>query len=190
MATMAVGERFTLKDDEVLDVEYIRTLQTQPKKSKDKNGRDVVPVDYAQMRYGSTSFTINTEKDVAVVADEDQRDDICAITLEISEFEEEDIDDAGNAVLDAQQNPLMKKRRGLQFVSLMTYKTKIARDTRRAQASVAAEGAAHAARVQWGLTSASNVDEVAQKLKELMDNDKAGAQAAEQLANEAVVKTA
>lgn len=169
IAEMKIGEQFSLKDDEVLDVKFIRTLQTNPKKNKDKNGRDVLPQPYAQMRYGNTSFTINTEEDVKIVEDKAQRNDIYAMTFEVSEFEEEDIDANGNAVLDAQQNPIMKRRRGLAFVSLLTYESKIARETRRAVVAVAAEGATHKARVEWGLPTASNVDEVAAKLKELME---------------------
>lgn len=161
---MQIGEQIVLEGDEVLDVKYLRTLETKPKKNVDRNGNAVVPVPYAQMRYGSTSFTVNTDEDVEILTDKAKRDDIYSMTLEVSEFDEEDIDGEGNPVMDNAGNPVMKHRRGLAFVSLMTFESKI----KRAQRAVAIEGAVYAEKVKYGLPTATDTEAVAALLAQKM----------------------
>lgn len=162
---MQIGEQFDLTDDEVLEVKYLRTLQTKPKKNVDKNGNPVESVPYAQMRLGNISFTANTEEDVAILSSSEGRDDIYSMTLEVTEFQEEDIDNNGNPVLDENDQPVMKTRRGLAFVSLLTYTSKQAREMKK----VSLQGAVHAEKKKFGLIEdTANVDDVATKLFALM----------------------
>ncbi len=168
ISTMAIGEQFTLSDDDALAVKYIRTLETTPKKSVSRNGQAVEPQPYAQMRLGSISFTINTPEDIAIVDNAESRADIFAITLEVTEFEQPELDAEGNVVTQAgTENPVMVKRRGLAFVDLQT----IASRTKRKVALAKLSGQVKAEELKW--SGAQDLKTVAKELKALMEAEEA-----------------
>lgn len=170
IAAMPVGEQFTLSGEEAQNVKFVRVLETKPSKAVDRTGAAVVPQPYAQMRLGPISFTINTQEDIDQVSTRENRDEIESISLEVSEFDDAEIDDNGNAVLDDQQNPIMRKRRGLAFVGLRTW----AQKQKLALRGVSEAGAIHAAKVKYGLpTEVTNVASVAQELKKLLKEEEA-----------------
>lgn len=171
---MPVGEIIRLSEDEVTEVKYLRTLMTVPKKNLDRQGNAVVPIPYAQMRFGPVSFTINTAEDVAIVENAATRDDIYSMTLEVTEFEEDAIDDQGNPIMQADGvTPQVNRRRGLAFVALQTYTSRQAREMKK----VSLQGAVHAEKVKFGLIEQpANVDAVAEKLLALMEKKEAKAE--------------
>lgn len=168
IGTMAIGDQFTLSGDDALAVKYIRTLETTPKKSVARNGVAVEPQPYAQMRLGSISFTINTPEDIAIVDNNEGRAGVYSYTLEVTEFEQPELDAEGNQIPvagGAEGEVRMIKRRGVAFVDLMTIDSK----TKRAVSMAQLSGKVKAEELKWAGDATDNVEAVAKRLKQLMD---------------------
>lgn len=158
---MAIGEVFKLKGEDAQDVKYVRTLQTKPRKAFDRTGNAVEAQPYAQMRYAGISFTVNTKEDIDILSDKKQREEVCSITLEVTEFDQPVLDGEGNPVFrEGTEEPIMEHRRGLAFVSLQTWASK----QKLALREVTEEGAIHAEKVKFGLIAQNNVSDVAAEL--------------------------